>query len=460
LYLIEGNPGSGKTTLGLQYLLEGAQRGERGIYVTLSESQEELKAVAHSHGWSLEHIHIYEMAASEDSLKPEAQYTMFHPSEVELSDTTQAVLAQVEKTKPQRLVFDSLSEMRLLAQSPLRYRRQILALKCFFTGRKCTVMLLDDRTSETPDLQLQSIVHGVITLEQLAPEYGAERRRLRVVKMRGREIRGGYHDFIIRRGGMRVFPRLVAAEHHRSYSSEKVKSGISALDQLVAGGLDQGTSTLLLGPAGSGKSSIAMQYMVAAAARGDHAVLFAFDESLHTMLLRASGLGMQFQRYIESGHISMHQIDPAELSPGEFGHQVRQAVDQERAKIIVIDSLNGYLNAMPEERFLKIQLHELLTYLGQQGVLTILVVAQHGLIGPVMQASVDTSYLADAVILLQYFENAGTIRQAISVLKKRSGEHERSLRELTLGSTGIQVGSPLLDLRGILTGTPIYQGQR
>ena len=460
LYLIEGNPGSGKTTLALQYLLEGARRGERGAYVTLSETQEELEAVAQSHGWSLDHINICELTATEDSLKPEAQYTMFHPSEVELNETTKTVLAEIENIKPQRIVFDSLSEMRLLAQSPLRYRRQILALKQFFIGRECTVLLLDDRTSEIADLQLESIVHGVILLEQLAPEYGAERRRLRVVKMRGRQTRGGYHDFVIRQGGLQVFPRLIANEHHRPFSDSKVKSGLSALDQLLGDGLDRGTSTLLLGPAGSGKSSIAMQYAAAAADRGEHAVMFTFDESLHTMLLRAAGLGIQLEKYIESGHIRIHQINPAEMSPGEFAHLVRHAINQHAAKIIVIDSLNGYLNAMPEERFLQIQLHELLMYLGQQGVVTFLVVAEHGLVGIGMQTPVDTSYLADAVILFRYFETAGTIRQAISVMKKRSGEHERTLRELTLSASGIQVGAPLKEFHGILTGIPNFQGQR
>jgi circadian clock protein KaiC len=428
--------------------------------VTLSETKEELEAVAQSHGWSLDQVNICELTATEDSLKPEAQYTMFHPSEVELSETTKTVLAEIENIKPQRIVFDSLSEMRLLAQSPLRYRRQILALKQFFIGRECTVLLLDDRTSEIADLQLESIVHGVIMLEQLAPEYGAERPRLRVVKMRGRQVRGGYHDFVIRQGGLQVFPRLIANEHHRSYSNGKVKSGVLSLDQLLGDGLDPGTSTLLMGPAGSGKSSIAMQYAVAAADRGDHAVMFTFDESLQTVLLRAAGLGIQIQKHIETGDIRIHQINPAEMSPGEFAHRVRQAVDDDGAKIVVIDSLNGYLNAMPEERFMIIQLHELLTYLGQQGVLTILVVAQHGLVGSAMQTPVDTSYLADVVVLFRYFETAGTIRQAISVMKKRTGEHERTLRELTLGAGGIQVGAPLTEFHGILTGVPNFQGQR
>jgi circadian clock protein KaiC len=460
LYLVEGAPGSGKTTLSMQYLLEGAKRGEQGLYVTLSETKKELEAGARSHGWSLDQVIVCELAASEENLKPDAEYTMFHPSEVELGETTKAVLAEVQKSKAKRVVFDSLSELRLLAQSPLRYRRQILAIKQFFIGRKCTVLLLDDRTSEGSDLQLQSIAHGVITLEQLAPEYGADRRRLRIVKMRGRQIRGGYHDFTIRRGGLQVFPRLIAAEHRRSFSSDKVKSGLPALDQLLGGGLDPGTSSLFMGPAGAGKSSVAMQYAVAAAARGDRAVLFMFDESLHTMRLRAASLGIDIEKAIGSGHIRTHQIDPAEVPPGEFAHLVRQAVDRDGAKLVVIDSLNGYLNAMPEERFLMTQLHELLTYLGHQGVVTILIVAQHGLIGGEMQTPVDTSYLADVVLVFRYFETAGTIRQAISVMKKRSGQHERSVRELTLSTTGIHVGDPLKDFQGILAGVPNPHWQR
>jgi circadian clock protein KaiC len=459
LYLIEGAPGSGKTTLALQYLLEGAKAGEQGLYVTLSETKEELEAGARSHGWSLDQVIVCELTPSEESLKSDAEYTMFHPSEVELGETTKTVLAEVEKSKAKRVVFDSLSELRLLAQSPLRYRRQILAIKQFFIGRRCTVLLLDDRTSEGSDLQLQSIAHGVIALEQLAPEYGADRRRLRIVKMRGRPTKGGYHDFVIREGGLQIFPRLIAAEHRRSFSTDKVKSGIPALDQLLGGGLDPGTSSLFMGPAGAGKSTVALQYVVAAAARGNAAVLFMFDESLHTMRLRAASLGIDLEKGIESGHIRTHQIDPAEVSPGEFAHRVRLAVDDDAAKVVVIDSLNGYLNAMPEERFLMAQLHELLTYLGRQGVVTLLIVAQHGLIGGEMQTPVDTSYLADVVLVFRYFETTGTIRQAISVMKKRSGEHERSVRELTLGPTGIHVGDPLKEFQGILAGVPNPRGQ-
>ena len=357
LYLIEGDPGSGKTTLALRFLLAGAARGERGLYVTLSETREELDGVARSHGWTVDPATVCELIPSEASLLPDAQTRMFHPSEVELTETTTAVLAEVERAKPSLVVFDSLSEMRLLAQHPLRYRRQILALKQFFAGRNCTVLLLDDRTSEVGDLQLHSLAHGVVTLEQLAPEYGAERRRLRVVKMRGKPFRGGFHDFVIRRGGLDVFPRLVASDHRRSFSPGQVSSGVVALDALLGGGLDRGTSALLMGPAGSGKSSVSVQYAVAVAGRGERAAVFTFDESLTTLFARSAGMGIDLKGAVAAGRVSAQQVDPGELSPGEFGHLVRQAVEKDGASVVVIDSLNGSLQAMPEERFLTIQLH-------------------------------------------------------------------------------------------------------
>jgi circadian clock protein KaiC len=461
VYLIEGNPGSGKTTLSLRWLLDGARKGEKGIYVTLSETKIELTAVARSHGWSLANINILELAAPESELEPDNQNAMFQPSEVEMSVTTKAVLAEVERTKPQRVVIDSLSEMRLLAQSPLRYRRQILALKQYFIGRECTVFLLDDLTSETEDLQLQSIAHGVVSLEQLSPEYGAERRRLRIMKLRGQMYRGGYHDFIIQKGGLKVFPRLIAGEHVRPQNRGLLKSDSTELDALLGGGLQYGTSVVLLGPAGSGKSTLAIQYARAAASRGERSVLFTFDERLETLLERTTGLGMDITKYVESGHIAIHPIDTAELSPGEFADRVRRAAEGEGgeagARIVVLDSLNGYMNAMPEERFLTAQLHELLTYLGHKGVVTFLVVAQHGLVGH-MESPIDTTYLADTVILFRYFEAIGEVRQAISVLKKRSGKHERTIRELSLGETGITIGQPLKDFQGVLSGTPRYRG--
>ena len=455
IYLVEGDPGSGKTTLSLQYLLEGRRAGEKGMYVSLSETKEELEGVAHSHGWHLNDIHCYELLPSDENLQPDGQSRLFHPSEVELSDTTRSILAEVERNQPTRIVFDSLSEMRLLAQHPLRYRRQVLALKQFFIGRKCTVLLLDDRTASDNDLQLHSLAHGVISLEHLAQEYGAERRRLRVLKMRGRPFRGGFHDFMIRTGGLEVFPRLVAAEHHRHFEAEPARSGIAELDKLTGGGLHRGTSALLMGPAGCGKSTIATQYAVAAAERGERAVLFTFDESVATLVMRTEGLGIPLKKQLDAKRVRIQQVDPGELSPGEFIYAIRRAVEREGARIVVIDSLNGYLNAMPEERFLTIQLHEMLTYLGQQGVVSLLVVAQKGLLGTGMQTPVDASYLADTVIALRYFEARGALKRAISVVKKRSGAHEDTLREFSLRRGGVMVGEPLHDFHGVMSGIPM-----
>ena len=456
IYLVEGDPGSGKTTLSLQYLLEGRRAGENGMYVSLSETKEELEGVAHSHGWSLDGIHCYELLPSDENLMPDGQSRLFHPSEVELSDTTRSILAEVDRRQPTRIVFDSLSEMRLLAQHPLRYRRQVLALKQFFIGRKCTVLLLDDRTASDNDLQLHSLAHGVISLEHLAQEYGAERRRLRVLKMRGRAFRGGFHDFLIRSGGLEVFPRLVAAEHHRPFDADPLKSGVAELDRLTGGGLHRGTSALLMGPAGAGKSTIATQYAVAAAERGERSVLFTFDESVATLIMRSQGLGIDLKKHIDAKRIRVQQVDPGELSPGEFIYAIRHAVEREAARVVVIDSLNGYLNAMPEERFLTIQLHEVLTYLGQQGAVTLMVVAQRGLLGSGMQTPVDASYLADTVIALRYFEAGGQLRRAISVVKKRSGAHEDTLREFKLRRGGVVLGEPLHDFHGVMSGIPAF----
>ena len=455
LYLVEGDPGAGKTTLGLQFLIEGVRAAEKCLYITLSETKEELAAGAASHGWSLDGVEIVELVAEASDLDGESQVTMYHPSEVELTETTRRVLDAVEKTNASRIVFDSLSELRLLAQNSLRYRRQILALKQFFIGRKCTVLLLDDRTSEGSDLQLQSIAHGVVSLDQLSPVYGAERRRLRVMKLRGSHFRGGYHDFTIREGGIVVFPRLVASEHSEPFDRERIKSGVTALDALLGGGPDRGTSTLLMGPAGSGKSTIAVQYAVAAAERGDHAVIFAFDESLATLKARTEALGVRFTEGLDAGQVKVQQVDPAELSPGEFVGLVRESVENNNARVVVIDSLNGYMNAMPEEQFLTAQLHELLTYLGRQGVTTLMVVAQHGMVGAQMQSPIDTSYLADSVVLLRYFEYAGKVKKAISVVKKRSGAHEESIREIRFDGQGIHLSEPLSRFRGILSGIPV-----
>lgn len=455
LYLVEGDPGSGKTTLALQFLLQGVKQGERCLFVTLSESEEELRASAASHGWSLDGVHLMELIASEQTLKPDARYTMFHPSEVELSETTRTVLEQAEQFKPTRLVFDSLSELRLLAQNSFRYRRQILALKQFFTRQQCTVLFIDDKTGDSGERHLHSVAHGVISLERLSTDFGTQRRRLEIRKMRGCDYRAGFHDFRILRGGIELYPRLVANEHKAEYSRAAIKSGVEQLDALLGGGLARGTSTLILGPAGSGKSTVAAQYATTAAAAGEHAVVYIFDESRATYLERSAGLGIDVESLIKAGKMSLRQIDPAELSAGEFAHAVRHSVERERSRIVVIDSLNGYLNAMPNERFLTLHLHELLTYLGQQGVTTLLLMAQHGLVGHVGSAPVDTSYLADTVVLTRYFETAGEVRQAISVIKKRTGYHERSIRELRFQpGRGVAVGEPLREFEGILSGTP------
>ncbi|AIE83841.1 putative circadian clock protein, KaiC [Fimbriimonas ginsengisoli Gsoil 348] len=445
----------GKTTLALQFLMEGVRLGERVLYITLSETREELAMVAESHGWTLDGIDLYELSAMEDLLDGESENTVFHPSEVELTETTKALIGIVEQVQPSRAVFDSLSEMRLLARDALRYRRQILALKQYFTGKRCTVLLLDDQTSEPGDLQLQSIAHGVLLLEQLPTSFGVDRRRFRVQKLRGVSFRSGYHDLGMLTGGMRIYPRLIAAEHRQSVGNHSVSSGVAALDELLGGGLDEGVSTLLLGPAGAGKSTIAIRYAVAAAERGDRAALYSFEETPRTLYKRCRGLGIDLEKYVRSGHVIVQHIDPAELTPGEFIHQVREDVRSGEVKIVAIDSLNGYLNAMPEERFLILQLHELLSFLGQQGISTILVVAQHGMLGANMASPVDVSYLADTVILFRLYEFEGHLKQAISVVKRRGGQHDRSIRELRLGENGgIGIGPPLESLHGVFTGVP------
>ena len=463
LSLISGTPGSGKTTLAMQFLLEGAKRGDCCLYVTLSETRAEIEKVARSHDWDLSQISIIELVPSERNLAAEAQLTVFNPSEVELGETTQAMIAAVDKYRPTRLVLDSLSEIRLIAQSGLRYRRQVLALKQFFSGRQCTVLMLDDMTGSVEDDHLQSIAHGVLTLEQASNQFGAERRRLRVNKMRGVPFRGGYHDFRIRRGGLDVYPRLVAAEHVTEFAEENLPSGNSQLDGLLGGGLPAGTSTLLLGPAGTGKSSIATQFAVAAAARGQRTALFVFDENIGTFRSRSRKLGLGIEDGMQRELITVQQIDPAELSTGEFAAVVRRAAEgKDRygvpAKLIIVDSLNGYLNAMTEEKFLTAQLHELLAYLGQQGIATIMTVTQSGMVGA-MASPVDTTYLADNVVLFRYFEAAGWVRRALSVVKKRNGDHERTIRELHMDEHGITIGEPLSDFHGILTGVPTYVGR-
>lgn len=454
MYLIDGNPGAGKTTLALQFLLEGVRQGERCLYVTLSETARELRAAAASHGWSLEGLEIVELMVDENALHEDAQLTMLHAAEVELIDTTRALIGALDRLQPVRIVLDSLSELRLLAQSSLRYRRQILALKQLFLGRTCTVIMLDDRTAEGPDLQLHSIAHGVISLESTTPAYGQLRRALQVRKLRGSRFISGLHDFSIQHGGIVLYPRLVAAEHGMQFSRNLIASGVKALDALLGGGIDRGTSTLLIGPPGSGKSTITIQYAAAAAQRGDHAAVFMFDETRNALLTRSAGLGMRIPEGCGAGQLRLRQVDPAEVSPGEFVAMVRQSVEEHGARVVVIDSLNGYLNSMPQDQFLTAQLHELLSYLNNRGVATFLVVAQAGLMGSTMSAPVEASYLADTVIVLRYYEHQGSVRKAISALKKRTGGHEDAIREMWFDSEGIHLSEPLLNLRGILTGVP------
>ena len=454
LYLLQGAPGAGKTTLALQFLLTGARMGEKVLYISLSETREEVEEVAASHNWSLEGVEIVELSAIEDQLTAQSQNTLFHASEVELTETTRLLLDAVERIRPTRVAFDSLSELRLLSQSPLRYRRQILAFKQYLAGRNCTTLLLDDLSADGMDGHVLSLAHGVMVLEQLAPEYGSERRRLSVQKIRGTTYRGGYHDYVIQKGGLVAFPRLVAAEHHRHFSNENVTSEIAGLDGLLGGGLARGTSTLFSGPPGSGKSNLALTFVIAAARRGEKVALYTFDESLPILFARARGLGFELEKYVDAGLIAVTQIDPAELSPGEFSYRIRSAVEQDGVKFIVIDSLNGYLHCMAEERYLNLQLHELLTYLNQLGIVTMMVVTPHGLLGN-MQTPIDVTYLADTVVTLRFFEADGAVHKAISIIKKRTGGHENTIRELRITPQGIDVGPPLTHLRGVLSGVPV-----
>jgi len=457
LYLIEGNPGTGKTTIALHFLLDGVIRGDKGLYVTLSESQGELLGVAKSHGWNLDDITIFEMTPQGEEVQPEAQYTVFHPAEVELADTVGAVLKVVDEVQATRVVFDSLSELRMLARDPLRYRRQILALKRFFAGRNCTVLLLDDRTAEGNDIQLQSIAHGVVMLQDEEREYGRKRRRLEVRKLRGSNFREGYHDYVIETGGVKVFPRLVASEHHKSNLQKSIPSGIDELDALLGGGMDVGSSNLLMGPAGCGKSSIATRYALSNSNSGKRSAIFTFDETVATLKQRSAGLGMDLEPAIQNGSLSVSQVDPAEISPGEFVHRVRELV-QKGVSVVVIDSLNGFFYAMSGEQAVMLQVHELLAYLSQMGVTTLLTLAQHGFVGSNMNSPVDVSYVADTVMLFRYFEASGAIKQAVSVVKKRTGRHERSLRELSFHGGEIKIGKPLTQFEGVLTGVPKYLG--
>lgn len=458
LHLIDGEPGTGKTTLALQFLLAGVAAGERCLYVTLSETAEELRGSARSHGWSLEGIEIFELASATGD-EPEEAYTLFHPAEVELQQTVGAVLEAVERHRPSRVVFDSLSEMRMLARDPLRFRRQILALKQFFTGRACTVLVLDDRTGPEGDLQLQSLAHGVIALERMPMEYGAERRRLHVKKLRGTQFTGGFHDFRIKTGGLEVYPRLSRTAPALPIDGDSVQSGSAEMDALLGGGLVRGTSSLITGAAGTGKSVLAFQFARSAVERGERAAVYMFDERISTALVRARGIWPDMEESMFDERFTLRQIEPTEMSPGEFTTTVTRAVDS-GVSLIVIDSLNGFLQAMPNERLLAIHVHELLSFLASRGVTTIMTLVQRGVFGAPVDEAAEVSYLADTVILLRYFEHAGAVRQAVSIVKKRTGPHERTIRECRVEVGGFRVGEPLTSFQGVLTGVPVYEGER
>jgi circadian clock protein KaiC len=457
VFLLEGSPGTGKTTIALQFLQSGAARGERCLYITLSETEDELRATTASHGWHLEGVDIFELVPPESLLDDEQQQSLLYSSDLELGETTKRIFDAFERVRPERVVLDSLSEIRLLAQSSLRYRRQILALKHYFARQKATVLMLDDLTTDVNDKTVHSVAHGVMRLEELSPEYGAERRRMRVIKYRGRRFRGGFHDFAIQTGGVRVFPRLVSAEHRQDFERGVTGTGLAEFDALLGGGIERGSSVLILGPAGTGKSIMGLTFVSNAIKRGERAAMFIFDEELGLLTERAKGLGIDIKAMIDAGALTLEQIDAAELTPGEFSDRVRVCVETHGARTVVLDSLNGYQAAMPGEHALVLHVHELLQYLNRQGATTFLTVAQHGLVGD-MKAPVDVTYLADTVILLRYFEALGRVRRAISVVKKRTGAHEDTIREYRIGGAGVTLGPPLSKFQGVLRGVPSMIG--
>lgn len=458
LFLIEGSPGTGKTTLALRFLLEGAHLGERGLYIALSETKHELLGGIESHGWTVPaDVEIFELQPPESVLDPDQYQSLLYSSDLELGETVKLIFAAVERVKPARIVLDSLSEIRLLAQSSLRYRRQLLALKHYFARQQATVLVLDDLTSEALDKTAHSIAHGVVLLEQLAPNYGGERRRMRVIKYRGQPFRGGFHDFTIKTGGLEVFPRLIAGEQTTRFERKVLSSGVAQFDALLGGGIDNGSSTLLLGPAGSGKSRVSLQFAAASISRGEKVALFVFEEEVGLLMARAKAMGMDLETFCKDGQLFIEQVDAAELSPGEFAHRVRRCVELHGAGMVIVDSLNGYRSAMPEEQSLILHMRELLQHLNRRGVSTFLTVAQHGLVGD-MKAPIDVTYLADTVILLRYFEAAGRVLRAISVIKKRTGPHEDTIRAFQITSEGLVVGEPLRDFQGVLRGAPNYTG--
>ncbi|SEN17607.1 circadian clock protein KaiC [Luteibacter sp. UNCMF331Sha3.1] len=460
LYLLEGQPGSGKTTLALQYLREGVRQGERCLYITLSETADELAEVAGSHGWTLDGIDLFELAAAESVLGDGRQQSVLHPWEMELGGTIRLIQAEVERCRPARVVFDSLSELRLLAQDPLRYRRQVLALKQFFAPRNVTVILVDDLTDEggQRDAHLHSLCHGVISLERFTLDFGAAKRRMQVQKLRGVDFIAGFHDIALVTGGLEVYPRLIASDHHTPFAGEPVTSGVEELDGLLYGGPLRGTSTLLTGPAGTGKTNVTIQYVLAALRRGERCCFFEFDERIGTLLTRARALGNDLQPYIDSGLLELTQVDPADISPGQFAWAVRHAVEERDCRILVLDSLNGYIASMPQEKQLLLQLHELLSYLNQKGVTTFLVNPQHGLVGSMTTGSLEVSYMADTIVLFRFFEARGRIRKAISIIKNRGGGHEDTIRELRIDNKGMRLSMPLEQFRGVLTGIPEFDG--